>query len=293
MDVERLHGTENRYGVPQERRYGAAGLFDYRRMIEELAPDGVYAIGDPDAMYPVWIWCLQQGLNLYIEKPMGLTMHQAQMLAFLAEERGCMTQVSFQRRNCPLLVAMREECLKRGPISHAVCEMFKCERTPYFGARGNMMNDCIHSVDTIRWMCGGEVAAVESHCKRIGTPDINWIGATLQFDNGSTGFVISSWRSGRRIWRMQMHVPGIYTDAEIEGKAYLYADGDYAGVVYDPREIAGSDDLRVYGGFQDKHREFIDSLLQGRELTSSPFRDAVKTMEAAERILAQAILDGE
>ena len=32
-------------------------------------------------------------------------------------------------------------------------------------------------------------------------------------------------------------------------------------MVYDPREIAGIDDLRVYGGFQYKHREFIDSLL--------------------------------
>ena len=90
-----------------------------------------------------------------------------------------------------------------------------------------------------------------------------------------------------------MHAPGIYTDAEIEGKAYLYADGDYTGAVYDPREIAGSDDLRVYGGFEDKHREFIDSLRHGRELTSSPFRDTVKTMEAAEKILAKAILDGE
>ena len=67
-----------------------------------------------------------------------------------------------------------------------------------------------------------------------------------------------------------MHAPGIYTDAEIEGKAYLYADGDYTGVVYDPREIAGSDDLRVYGGFEDKHREFIDSLRHGRELTLIP-----------------------
>jgi hypothetical protein len=43
-------------------------------------------------------------------------------------------------------------------------------------------------------------------------------------------------------------------------------------------------------GFLAKDREFIDSLLTGRHLTSSPFRDAIKTMDVAERILAQALL---
>jgi hypothetical protein len=88
---------------------------------------------------------------------------------------------------------------------------------------------------------------------------------------------------------LQMHAPGIYTDAEIEGKAYLYADGDYNGKVYDTREVAGSQDNYVFGGFRAKNREFIDSLKRGKEVTSSPFRDTVKTMEVCETILAQAL----
>jgi len=32
---------------------------------------------------------------------------------------------------------------------------------------------------------------------------------------------------------------------------------------------------------------------EAKEVTSSPFRDCIKTMEVAETILAQAILDGE
>jgi predicted dehydrogenase len=191
------------------------------------------------------------------------------------------------------MVKVRDECLKYGPITHGVCEMHKNEMIPYLGARGNMMNDCVHSVDTIRWICGGEVSEVQSHCKRLATPDISWISATVQFDNGSTGFIISNWCTGRRVWRMQMHAPGVCTDIEIEGKARLYADGDYEGVEYDTKEVAGSEDLFIYAGYQSKHREFVDSLLQGKEVTSSPFRDALKTMELAEKILAQAALKGE
>lgn len=281
-----LHATADKYGVA--RRYG-----NYRAMIEEVAPDGVYVIGQPHLMYDIWVWCLQQGQHLYIEKPMGLTWHQAQMLAHLAERKGVITQVSHQRRSSPLLVMLRRECLKRGPISHALCEFYKHGQGPMLGARDHMLDDCTHSIDTLRWLCGGEVVAIESHCKRLGVPDINWIGASVQFDSGATGYVINSWASGRRVFRVEFHAPGIAVDAEVEGKAHLYADGDGAGVEYDTRQVAGSDQNFVYGGFQAKNREFIDSLKTGHDVTSSPFRDCVKTMEVAEKILAQALLRGE
>jgi predicted dehydrogenase len=285
LDPTRLHTTADRYGI--EKRYS-----DYRQMIEACAPDGVYAVGQPHIMYDIWLWCLQQGQNLYIEKPMGITWHQARMLAHLAEAKGLITQVSHQRRTCPLLVELRQACLQMGPIVHAVCEFYKYAPVPYMEARDHMLDDCTHTIDTVRWMCGGEVVGIESHCKRIGVPDINWIGAMLQFDNGATGFVLNSWSSGRRIFRVQMHAPGIFVDADIEGKAQLYAGGDVQGVEYDTRDVAGSDEYYVFGGFRAKNREFIDSLKYGEDVTSSPFRDCLKTMEVAERILAQALLRG-
>ena len=282
LDAGRRNSTADKYGV--ERRYT-----DYRQMIEEIAPDAVYVIGNPDVMYPIWMDCLERGLNLYIEKPMGITIHQARALAHTAEKKGCITQVSFQRRSCPMVVQLREEFLKRGPITHAVCEFYKCNIDPYLAARDHMMDDGVHAIDTLRWMCGGEVVVVESMTRRVGVPDINFITALLQFDNGATGVLLNSWTSGRRIFRVEMHAPGICAEAEHEGKGYLYADGDTQGIVYDTREVAGSDALFVYGGFQAKNREFIDAVKAGRQ-PSSCFADAVKTMEVAERILAQGLL---
>jgi virulence factor len=286
LDPARLNTTADTYGI--EKRYT-----NYRAMIEECAPDGVYAIGQPHIMFDIWMWCLRQGQNLYIEKPMGMSWHQARLLAHLAEEKGVINQVSHQRRTCPLLVKMHHECLRKGPITHAVCEFLKYEPRPYMEARDHMLDDCVHAIDTVRWMCGGEVIGIESHCKRVGVPDINWIGAMLQFDNGSTGLLVNSWTSGRRIFRVQMHAPGIFVDADIEGKARLYADGNVEGMEYDTVEVAGSDEYYILGGFQAKNREFIDSLKYGEDVTSSPFRDCLKTMEVAEKILAQALLRGE
>jgi virulence factor len=284
LDAGRLNATADRYGV-------AGRYSDYQRMVEEVAPEAVYAIGQPHLMMDVWMWCLERGLNLYIEKPMGLTLHQARSLAHVAEQKGCITQVSFQRRSCPMVVKLREECLKRGPMVHAVCEFYKCAISPYLGARDHMMDDGVHAIDTLRWMCGGEVGAVHNVTGRVQVPDLNFIAAMLQFSSGATGMMACSWTSGRRIFRVQMHAPGICAEAEHEGLGRLYADGDTEGVGYDTREVAGSGELHVYGGFQAKHREFVDCVKAGTQ-PASHFGDAVKTMEVAERILAWSLMAG-
>jgi virulence factor len=282
VDAVRRDATADKYGIA--RRY-----VDYRRMVEETAPDAVYAIGPPDVFFDIWVGCLQRRVNLCIEKPMGITLHQARVLAHLAETRGCITQVSFQRRTCPMVVRLRDECLKRGPILHAVCEFYKRGPEPLLGARDRMMDDGVHAIDTLRWMCGGEVVGIDAVTRRVETPDINLILALLRFDNGATGVLMNSWTSGRRVFRVQMHAACICAEAEHEGKGALFADGDGNGVWYDTREVAGSDDLYVYGGFQAKNREFIDAVKNGTQPPSC-FADALKTMEVAEKILATGLL---
>src|SRR5437868_4015217 len=80
MDADRLHSTAERYGIAPEKRFLAQRLDDYQQAIARVAPDAVYAIGQPNIMYPIWKWCLETGRNLYIEKPMGLSIHQARSL---------------------------------------------------------------------------------------------------------------------------------------------------------------------------------------------------------------------
>ena len=292
FNEERLKQTAVNFDIPKENIYVAKSISDYQRMLIKLRPDGVYVIGQPGLMFGIWVWCLQNKFNLFIEKPMGITIHQANTLAYLARENNCITQVSHQRRSSPVLNKIREDCLKNGPINHSIVEFYKYDINPMLEARDRMLDDYIHAVDTARWICGGEVVEIESYCKRITVHDINWIEANLYFDNGASSYVIGSWTSGRRIFRVTMHAPGICGEVEIEKEAYLYAEGDYEGVRYDSKVISGSDELYVYGGFQRKNREFINSLLSGKEETSSPFSDALKTMKVCETILAQALIGG-
>src|SRR5437763_16780274 len=54
LDAQRLQATAEKYGV--ERRSA-----DYRRMVEAVAPDAGYAIGQPHQLFVDWTRLLGQG----------------------------------------------------------------------------------------------------------------------------------------------------------------------------------------------------------------------------------------
>ena len=287
IDADRRMKAAKLYNI--SKQYGEKGFYDYQNMLKEVKPDAVAVIGQPHIMYDIWEWCLKNGFHLLIEKPLALSMHQANILTWLAGQKNLITQVAFQRRYTPMVEMMKQECLKRGSIVHAVCRFYKCQIEPFTGARDHMMDDCVHSIDTLRWICGGEVVKVESLCKRIGVPDINFISATLHFDNGATGYLINSWSSGKRVFEVEMHAPGIYVTAEHENKAMLFADGDVKGVEFDTKKSAESDEFFVYTGVYNLVNDFINGVKTGQK-PGSCFQNSIKTMEIAEIILAQSLL---
>ena len=289
IDGARCNAAAGKYGV--QHRYFTKGVFEYQEMLSELKPDAVAVIGQPHLMYDIWMWALEHGFNLLIEKPMALSLHQARMLLDAARRNHVITQVALQRRYTPMFVHLRDECLKRGPMTHAVCRFYKSDASPMRGARDHMMDDTVHSIDTLRWVCGGEVVGVESVCRRIGVPDINYVSATLHFDNGSLGYLFNSWTTGKRIFEVEMHAPGIYALAEHEVGAKLYVAGDVNGVAFDARQEAGSDEYCVHTGVAAMAREFFDGIRTGKQPQTS-FESSIETMKVAETILAQALLAG-
>jgi predicted dehydrogenase len=86
IDPKQLNKTADKYDI--KNRYGAGGVFDYQKMINEQKPDAAVVIGQPHLMYDIWMWCLQQGLHLYIEKPLALSIHQARNLSAVAKRKG-------------------------------------------------------------------------------------------------------------------------------------------------------------------------------------------------------------
>jgi virulence factor len=279
LDAERLRATADRWSI-------AARYTDWVQMLDECQPDAVYVIGPPELMYGIWCACLSRGLDLFVEKPLGLTLHQARTLARLAREHGCITQVGFQRRTSPLLERMLAAVREHGDVVHAVCRFYKNDIRPMEIARDHLMDDGVHAIDTLRHLCGGEVVAVTEVTRRVLVDDINFITATMQFDTGAVGILINSWTSGRRTFGVEVHGPGVMAEGDLEVGATVWtADGE---VGLDAAEAAGSAEPYRLGGFRAKSEDFI-SAVRSRRPASSDFADALKTMVVAETILAYAM----
>ena len=278
------NATADAYGV--QRRHT-----DYRAMVEEVAPQGLRH-RQPHLMYDVWPWCLRRASPCTSRS----------RWASPGTRPGCWPTWPRSRASSPRSATSAhqpacwrcQEVLARG--LHGVCEFYKHGPSPMLGPRDHMMDDCVHAIDTLRWICAG---ARGSHSGRtwwgsravagVSAPlDVNWITATLHFANGATGIVLNSWCSGRRVFRVQMHGLGVACDADVEGSATLYS-GD-TRVAFDARQVAGSDQTYVFGAFRP--RTGSSSTPQDRAEDLLPFRDCLKTMEVAEKILARALLEG-
>ncbi len=285
LNTERLEATADRYGV--EGRFT-----DYRVMVEETQPDAIYIIMPPHHLYDLTIDCLEMGLNVFVEKPPGISAHQVTWMARYAEKNDVLGMVGWNRRFIPVLTHCREQVLAHSDrVQQVVSTFYKCypeAQGPYYrGAIDILSCDAVHAVDTLRWLAGGEVTRVASSVRKVHCDFDDSFTALVQFDNGCVGVLLANWRAGARVHQFELHTDG----------ASAFINGDYESVIHingeefverlDAKQFAGSDESYRYYGFFDENRHFIDCVKSGTQPIAS-FEDAIKTIELVEQIYRQA-----
>src|SRR5262245_14732199 len=183
---DRAEATASRWGIP--KTYG-----DYKQMLAETDPQAVYIITSPASLLAPVLDTLEQGRHVFIEKPPGLTLNETRLFAHNAEKHGCITIVSFQRRFVPATTALKARVEERGPIHSVSVANLKSatnfERPPTSGYHDQLTGDGMHAVDSLRWLCGGEVERVTSHVRSRYTPGpfANAVMAQVEFSSGAVG----------------------------------------------------------------------------------------------------------
>ena len=269
-------------------QFGIKGCYtNYVEMIEKEKPDAVYAIMPPHHLYDVAATVIQMGCHLFIEKPPAVTTEQARQLAILARKHKVLTGVTFQRRFAPVIRTGKELCEKKGPVHSAVATFYKCAvgGAPYYrGAMDILTCDAIHAVDTLRYLCGGEVVSVASDVRRLGAEHCNVHLALITFSSGATGVLLTNWMTGRRLFTVEIHSPGISVFGDPEEGGNVFADGKVEPArVLDPAQLSGSSEDYIAYGTYATNRHFMDCIQKGKQ-PETHFDDAVKTMELVDAI---------
>jgi UDP-N-acetyl-2-amino-2-deoxyglucuronate dehydrogenase len=187
-------------------KYGAEAHFtDYRKMLEYSGLD-VVNICTPSGMHAeMGIAAAQAGKHVIVEKPMALSLKDADDLIEACDESGVKLAVCFQNRFNPPVQKLRRalEEGRFGKLTHAsaIVRWFRpqdyYDQAPWRGTRamdgGCLMNQSIHNIDLLQWMMG-HVESVfgytATNLRKIECEDVGV--AVLKFKNGALGVIEAS-----------------------------------------------------------------------------------------------------
>lgn len=119
--------------------------------------DAVFVHSATDTHYEVVSTLLKQGKDVYVDKPLAATLHQAEQLAELAEKLGRKLMVGFNRRFSPLYIEAKDRMTETAWIR------MEKHRTNSVGpqtANFTMLDDYLHVVDTARWLADGKATVM-------------------------------------------------------------------------------------------------------------------------------------
>lgn len=277
---DKLNATADKFGI--EKRY-----CDYKKMIEEVAPDAVYVLMPPHHLFDIVIHILNQKLHCYIEKPPGVTSEQTRQMAKLAEKQGVIGMAAFNRRYIPLMRQCKEKVQASGEINQVVSTFYKQhDGGAYYGGAIDILScDAVHAVDALRFM-GGDVVDCCSSVRSLGKDFDTSFTAMVEFESGAIGVLLTNWQTGGRVHQFEMHSHGASAFIDPDEQAILHLGGKLNAETITAGEAAGGREEKYYNyGFFGENRHFIDCIKSGKQPETS-FADAVKTMELVDLIYA-------
>ncbi len=177
---------------------------DYIEMIEKEKPELVAIATESGEHARIAIDCIRRGINVIIEKPIALSMYDANEIIREAKEHNVKVCANHQNRFNKAIQKMRKaiEEDKFGKLFHGTAHI--CwnrgkqyyDQAPWRGTweqdGGALMNQCIHDIDLLRWMMGNDIDEVYAYTDRLNHDyiDAEDLGmALVKFSNGSYGMI--------------------------------------------------------------------------------------------------------
>jgi predicted dehydrogenase len=244
------------------RDFGYRQAFvDFRRMIENVAPDLIYCMVQPSATAGVLEQLFPFKIPIFTEKPPGVTLAQAERLASLAREYGVVNSVAFNRRSMPGLQRLKRWARENGPIRHARAEMLRNRRLEAEFAVGT----AIHPLDTLRFLCG-DVTQVSTHVSPYPAPPARDFLVRLSFQSGAMADLAVLVDCGLTREQYALHVENQLMEVSL-GTAYA-CPFCYSGekayrnntqLFDDPAPV----DPLIAGGFLGEHEAFLEAVTGG------------------------------
>jgi len=275
---------------------------DYKQMLEEEDLDLVAIATESGKHAAIALDCIEKGINVIIEKPIALSLEDADAIIAAAEKKGVKVCACHQNRFNKSIQKIREalEQGRFGRLFHGAAHVrwnrgrAYYEQAPWRGTweqdGGALMNQCIHNIDLLRWMMGDEVSEVIAYTDRLNHDYIEAedLGiALVKFKNGAYGIIEGTTNVYPANLEETLYIFGVKGTVKAGGRSVnIIEEWSFADQLDDPETVKAQfneNPPNIYGfGHKPLYADMIAAIKEDR----SPYVDAQAGRRAVELVLA-------
>lgn len=296
-NIETLLSKHNLEKDESIKRYA-----DYKEMIKNHPDLELIAIATSSGNHAeIALYCIDNGINVIIEKPMAMNIADAEEIIKRSTEKGVKVCACHQNRFNVAVQKTRKaiESGRFGKLSHGSIHVRWNRNKDYYTQApwrgtwaedgGCLMNQCIHGIDLLRWMMGNEVDSVYGVTRQqqhhyLEAEDVGM--AVVTFKNGAIATIEGTTNVYPQNLEETLYLFGEDGTVKLGGKSTNNIDvWDFKDETEADKENKGLEEQtsNVYGnGHTSLYADMIDAVNTNR----APYVDAVAGRNALEMILA-------
>lgn len=274
---------------------------DYRSMIQEVKPDLVSIATESGIHAEIALFCIDHGVHVIIEKPMAMSISDANEIIRHSEEKHVKVSACHQNRFNIAVQEMRHalEAGRFGRLSHGSIHVRWNRNQGYYDQApwrgtwaqdgGALMNQCIHGIDLLRWTFGGEIEEVYGQTRQqfhdyLEAEDVGM--AVVKFKNGAIATIEGTTNVYPKNLEETLYIFGEKGTVKIGGTSTNNIDvWDFADESEADTKNKGlqEETSNVYGnGHTSLFADMIDAIQNDRK----PYVDTYAGRDALELVLA-------
>lgn len=274
---------------------------DYKEMIEKNDIELISIATESGLHAEIALNCIKKGIHVIIEKPMAMSLEDADKIINLAEEKNVKVCASHQNRFNVAVQKLRGaiENDRFGKLSHGSIHVRWNRNENYYTQApwrgtwaqdgGTLMNQCIHGIDLLRWMFGNDVEEVYGQTRQqfhnyLEAEDVGV--AVVKFKNGAIATIEGTTNVYPQNMEETFYVFGEKGTVKLGGTSTNNIDvWNFADENEEDQNNKGLEEetSNVYGnGHTSLFADMIDAIINERK----PYVDAVAGRNALEMILA-------
>lgn len=179
-------------------KYGCEAYYDYRDIFNKV--DALSIVTPTTTHYSIALDCIRAGKDILIEKPITVSVKEADELITESEKSGCIIQVGHLERYNPAVLAASE--MVKEP------RFIEAERLSPFLGRGTdvdvTLDLMIHDVDIVLSFVSSPVKEIKAVGTRVLTDKIDVAKAWIEFENGCIALFTASRLSPEKQRRLKV-----------------------------------------------------------------------------------------